>query len=101
MCKKLHKVGNVADDAARGTKNFTPKVRQIGNDVNNFLGKDSKVITNNAGDTIFVSKDGLRRVRFDINRPHPHMNPNVHIEMKIDGKWVKSGPLYPNDVIPK
>ena len=59
------------------------------------------VITNEAGDVIFLSNDGLRRVRFDFNRPYPHLNPHCHVEMKIDGKWIKSGPIYPKDVEPK
>jgi hypothetical protein len=38
-------------------------------DVGEWLGADARVITNDAGDKIFLSKDGLRRIRVDINRP--------------------------------
>ena len=82
-------------------KSVSPQVKQVGDQVKQFLGKDARVITNEAGDTIFLSKDGLRRVRFDINRPDPHLNPHSHVEMKVDGKWIKSGPIYPKDVTPK
>jgi RHS repeat-associated protein len=53
-----------------------------------WLGKDYKVITNKAGDKIFISKDGLRKMRFDINKPYPHKNSHSHIEELINGKWV-------------
>jgi hypothetical protein len=62
---------------------------------------DVRVITNQAGDKIFVNKAGTRRVRFDINRPHPHQNPHSHVEELVNGKWKKSGPIYPPDVIPE
>ena len=63
-----------------------------------WLGKDAKVITNPAGDKVFISANGTRRIRFDIHRPHPHQSPHAHVEILQDGKWVKSGPLYPTDV---
>jgi hypothetical protein len=76
-------------------------VKAVGDDVTKFLGKDARVITNQAGDRVFLSKDGLRRVRLDINNPSPHANPHMHVEVNVNGKWVKSGPLYPSDVTPK
>ena len=82
-------------------KSVSPAVKAVGDDVTKFLGKDARVITNSAGDTVFLSKDGLRRVRFDINNPSPHLNPHSHVEINVNGKWVKSGPLYPSDVTPK
>ena len=42
-----------------------------------------------------------RRVRFDINRPAPHTSPHAHVEELVDGKWRKSGPIYPTDVPPR
>ncbi len=71
------------------------------NPAKEWLGPDSKVITNPAGDKVFLSKDGTRRVRFDINNPSPHKNPHMHAEELIDGKWVKSGPIYPQGVPPR
>jgi hypothetical protein len=55
-------------------------------------------IRNEAGDSVFLSKDGVRRVRFDFQNPTPHQNPHAHVEVKINDKWVKSGPIYPSDV---
>jgi hypothetical protein len=82
-------------------KGVSPAAKAVGDDVMKFLGKDVRVITNSASDTVFLSKDGLRRVRFDFNNPSPHLNPHSHVEIKVNGKWVKSGPLYPSDVTPK
>jgi hypothetical protein len=63
-----------------------------------WLGKDYRTITNGAGDNVFMSKDGLRKIRFDINKTSPHANPHTHVEEFVNGKWVKSGPLYPKDM---
>lgn len=65
-----------------------------------WLGPNWRVINNQAGDTIVLSDDGLRRLRFDINRPYPHSSPHAHVEELVNGRWVKSGPLYPTDVPP-
>ena len=66
--------------------------------IQSYLGKDYRVITNKNGDKVFISKDGKKRVRFDLNNPHPHNNPHAHAEELVNGKWEKSGPIYPNDV---
>jgi len=47
-------------------------------------------ITNKSGDKVFISSDGTRRIRFDINNTSPHNNPHGHVEEFINGKWVKS-----------
>jgi hypothetical protein len=70
----------------------------VRNLVEDWLGPNTRVITNPAGDKIFLSEDGLRRVRADFNNPAPHLNPHVHVEEFIGDRWVKSGPLYPTDV---
>ena len=64
-----------------------------------FLGEDAKVITNKSGDKVFISQDGTRRIRFDINNPSPHQYAHAHIEIKT-GKsgWSKSGPIWPKDL---
>lgn len=46
----------------------------------------------------FISADGKRRVRFDINNTYPHNNVHGHIEEFVNGSWQKSGPIYPWDV---
>jgi len=47
---------------------------------------------------VLISRDGTRRVRFDINNPSPHANAHGHVEVLVNGKWVKSGPIYTTDV---
>ena len=79
----------------------SPAAKAVGNDLIQFLGKNARVITNPAGDTVILSNNGLKRVRFDFNNPSTHANPHSHVEIKVNGKWVKSGPLYPSDVTPK
>jgi hypothetical protein len=56
------------------------------------------MIKNEAGDPVFLAKDGTRRVRFDFNHPAPHKNSHGHIEELFNGKWNKSGPIYPIDL---
>ena len=80
-----------------GTSYFDDTV----NSLKDWLGKDTKTITNLSGDKIFLSQDGLRRVRFDINRTYPHQSPHTHIEQLVNGHWVKSGPIYPANVLHK
>ena len=66
-----------------------------------WLGDGAKTLRNDAGDVVFLSKDGTRRIRFDINRPSPHANPHGHVEELVDGKWNKSGPIYPKEPVEK
>jgi len=56
-----------------------------------WLGEDARVIVNKAGDKIFISKDGLRKIRFDINNSHRDI-PHIHLQELKNGKW--------KDVIP-
>lgn len=74
------------------------QIVQIERKISEWLGEGARFIKNEAGDPVFLSKDGLRCVRFDFNRTTPHHNPHAHLEMKIDNKWVKSGQIYPTDV---
>jgi RHS repeat-associated protein len=66
-----------------------------------WLGPDVRMITNGAGDKIFLSDDGLRRIRFDLRSPAPHASPHAHVEEFVNGRWVKSGPIFPTDVPPR
>ena len=70
----------------------------IVNGIEKYLGPGSRAIKNEAGDLILVSKDGAKRVRFDVNRPYPHESPHAHVDELINGEWVKSGQIYPTDV---
>lgn len=74
-------------------------VADVADQVNEWLGDDVKVIENASGDSVFISKDKTKKVRFDFNNPSPHTNPHGHIEEMLDGTWSKSGPIYPTDVL--
>ena len=82
-------------DCGKGVKKQIKEAKE-------WLGDDAKIITNKSGDKIFLSKDGTRRLRFDLNNPKPHSNPHAHVEYKTGSNtWHKSGPIWPKDVIPK
>ncbi len=74
------------------------KVLKVRDMINSWLGEGAQAMKNKAGDLVFLSKDGAKKVRFDINRPAPHTNPHGHVEELINGNWNKSGPIYPTDV---
>lgn len=74
------------------------EIAQLEKRISKWLGEGAKFIRNEAGDPIFLSKDGLKCIRFDFNKTTPHNNPHAHIEIKVDGKWIKSGQIYPTDV---
>ena len=73
-----------------------PSVSTTARHIKEWLG-DGRGVINKHNDPIFVSKDGLRQIRFDINHPSPHKNPHVHLEtretlkkpFKIIRKWPK------------
>jgi len=86
-------------------RRFSPQIQNLGDDVSRWLGKDAKVITNDAGDTIIQSADGLREIRFDFNHTYPHKNPHTHL---IEYKMVKNKKveitnrrIYPAGVTPE
>lgn len=79
-------------------KSGSELVEQTAKDIRTWVGQDARLIRNEAGDTILVSKNGTRRVRFDVHRPYPHQSPHAHVEELVNGKWKKSGPIYPVDV---
>jgi hypothetical protein len=66
--------------------------------ISDWLGQDVQVKTNKNGNKIFLSATGDKKVRFDLNFPNPHNNPHGHIEELLNGKWKKSGPVFPSDV---
>ncbi len=63
------------------------------------------VRTNKHGDKIFISKDGTRKIRFDIKNPSnkPETNipdrPHGHVEELKNGDWIDVGPhrIYPRE----
>lgn len=76
----------------------TNKVADTVNLAKQWLGIDAKVIQNAKGDYVFISKDGLRKIRFDINSPHRDA-PHIHLEIFKNGKWKNAIPrthrIYP------
>lgn len=83
----------------KGAGKVPNKVTDLAKDMKDWLGKDARVITNKNRDKVFMSGDGTKRIRFDINNTSPHNNPHGHVEELVNGKWVKSGPIYPIDVL--
>ena len=87
---KLGKVGKVSSKVDDAAKNMS-----------DWLGEGFKVKTNKAGDNIFMSKDGNKKIRFDIKNSHRD-KPHIHIEMKnANGKWKDAlkgtHRIYPKD----
>ncbi len=80
----IEQKANLVDDAA--------------NEARSWLGNDYEVIKNKAGDDIFISKDGLRKIRFEIKNPGGDA-PHIHLEIFKRGKWRDAIPgthrLYP------
>jgi RHS repeat-associated protein len=100
-----HKTAHVADKylGKTGAKLSKPtpngKIAQLEEKVSQWLGKETKMIKNEAGDLVLLSQDQLRRVRFDFKRPYPHHNPHMHVDEKINRLlWKESGQIYPTDV---
>jgi len=77
--------------------NRQKNILEIEEKIIEWLGKESRMIKNKAGDSIFISKDSARRIRFDFIKPNPHNNPHVHIEEYIKNEW-KGPRIYPVDV---
>jgi hypothetical protein len=50
------------------------------------LGDDFKTITNKSGDKVFMSSDGLRKVRFDIMNAGNDI-PHMHLQIFKNNKW--------------
>jgi hypothetical protein len=73
-------------------------IQRLEQEISSWLGKDTKLIRNKAGDSIFLSKDGIRKVRFDFNRPYPHENPHLHFERLENGCWEEIKRIYPSDL---
>ena len=88
----------IAKEGLQLAKQNSGKISQLEGKLSNWLGKGSKFVKNEAGDSVFLSTNASKRVRFDFLRPNPHSNPHMHIEEFINGKWNKSGPIYPFDI---
>jgi len=82
--------------------NATMSISDLTTGMRNWLGRGVRKITNSSGDRIFMSQDGLRKIRFDIKNPSPHISPHAHFEVFVDGGWIPVDPaspqVYPRDV---
>ncbi len=87
-------------ESAAGLENGAKiaEVVQLEKKISEWLGEGTQFIRNKAGDPVFLSKDGLRKVRFDFNRPAPHESPHLHLEHLVDGEWQEISRVYPIDV---
>jgi len=47
-------------DSSFAPRRVPPRLRGAGDDLAKFLGKDARIIANQAGDTVLLSKEGLR-----------------------------------------
>ncbi|MFX0209519.1 MAG: hypothetical protein ACFFDT_26275 [Candidatus Hodarchaeota archaeon] len=74
------------------------EVVQLEKRISDWLGEGTQFIRNKAGDPIFLSKDGLRKVRFDFKRSYPHECSHLHFELFLDGEWEEISRVYPIDV---
>jgi hypothetical protein len=74
---------SVANMAAKAVNPRAEKMTQV---IEDFLGKDHKMLINKAGDPIFVSSDGARKIRFDALNPHGY-EPHGHVQVLKNGKW--------------
>jgi hypothetical protein len=67
-----------------------------------YLGDDATAMVNETGDLILQAKNGLREVRFDVNKTHPHKSPHVHVieykQVKNQKVEVYNKRVYPADV---
>jgi RHS repeat-associated protein len=95
---RLRRGGMAAKAGVEVVEQVAGKVDDAASAAKSWLGEEAKVVTNKAGDNIFMSKDGLRKVRFDVKNPHGDM-PHVHLEEFVNGKWVDAIPgthrIYP------
>lgn len=90
----------------RGVKSSSLlKNKKIINQIESFLGKDSRAFRNNYGDLVIESKDGLKQFRMDFEHPAPHKNAHSHVieyEMRKNKKIeIFNQRIYPIDVIPE
>jgi len=67
-------------------KGSSRNVQEAYSSVKAWLGEDCRMITKDAGDIILMSKDGLRKLRFDIKNSHGYPS-HVHLEILKNGKW--------------
>jgi hypothetical protein len=80
----------------------TPRVRAVGDALEDWLEPDAKPIVNKHGDLILLSKDGKRKAQFHLKTPHtPDDLPHVHLQIwdDVTKDWIDAIPdrhrIYP------
>ncbi|EFB41443.1 hypothetical protein pah_c034o001 [Parachlamydia acanthamoebae str. Hall's coccus] len=94
LFSKSSEMAYAAKELAKLPSKNTKNIIDLEKKVSEWLGQGTKIIKNKAEDVILLSKDGLRKVRFDLNRPDPHTNPHAHIEELVNDIWQKSGQYF-------
>ena len=82
---------------AAATSKYSPQTVELGNAIKNWLGEGSRAIPTTKGDTVFISKDGLRRFRTDFNNMRGEV-PHIHFQEKVNGKWIDFFPNLPHRI---
>ncbi len=75
------------------------KTQKVAGEIMEWLGDDARFVRNSSDDVVLLSADATKRVRFDLNHPAQHIYPHMHVEEKIGKDWVKSGPIFPTDIL--
>ncbi|MGA8163909.1 MAG: hypothetical protein WB791_02660, partial [Waddliaceae bacterium] len=97
--KNVHQLKLPKGGVAKTALKYSDKVASLEKEISDWLGKNTRCILNDAKDPIFLSKDGLRRVRFDFNNSHG-LPKHMHIEHKPFKKWrdlTSEHWIFPND----
>ncbi|MBS0620996.1 MAG: RHS repeat protein [Verrucomicrobia bacterium] len=81
-----HNRGLISEQIICKQKGGGLEIDRIEKQISGWLGEDTHMIRNRAGDPVFLSKDGCRRFRFDFNNPHGD-KVHLHIEKKAGGRW--------------
>jgi len=69
------------------------KIRKAAKEIEKFFGGKPDRIFRNPSNDIIIMK-GNKKIRFDINNPHPHKNPHFHIlKKRPNGKWISTGKI--------
>ena len=90
-------IARESQNISRGLSNRA--ITKLEGRISNWLGEETRLIRNQAGDPVFISKDCTRRVRFDFNNSHGDKM-HIHFEKKAGKKWIDASSkhrIYPRD----
>jgi hypothetical protein len=80
-----------------GEGNLIQNVPQLERTISEWLGEGTRLIKNKNSDSVLLSLNKTKRVRFDFIKPNLHNNPHMHLEEFINNEWIGSR-IYPKDV---